>query len=274
MNTNRKVFRNSSPTSGAELRCVFSGDSDYFSSSLFRFEAKYAEELKPSYISHRPCECFKAIPGVHLFNEDDIILPNQLVRNFEMKVPPLVSHFLVSFSHQYSSLSPSVRAFGPTRQPLLSQHQDILRFLKEARVFYLNAIRTSKERLAADIYSYYLANFRQGLDRDILTREAHIPFAHRCSADGYCLYVTFNRARETKLKSAYISDKKVFAIKPPACLFQSEAIISIPSFKAGKARLIAILNSAEETLISSVQSFKHFLENLRAYFLVFWKGCL
>jgi len=61
MDTNRKVFRNSSPTLGAELRGIFSRGFNYFPSSLRRFEAKYIEELKLGYISHRPVERPKAI---------------------------------------------------------------------------------------------------------------------------------------------------------------------------------------------------------------------
>lgn len=269
VNTNRKVFRHSSPTLGAELRGVSGRNLNYFSSSLRRFEAKYVEELKPSHIPHRPVEAMPAIPRVHLFNEDGIVISKELVSNLEVKISPLVSYFLVGFGNQYSGFPPSVRAFDPTGKPLLSHSQDILRLLKEAGVFYLLTIRGGQERLKPNVDANCLANFRQGLLRHILTGEADVPFACRASPDGYCLYITFNGARETELKSAYVSDKKVFAIKPPACLLQSEAVIPVSAFEARKAGLFTILKTAKEASIGFVQTLKHVLENLRASLSIF-----
>lgn len=271
MDTNRKVFGNSSPTTGAELRGIFGRNFNYSASgSLFRFPAQYIEKLKPSCISHRPVEGRSTIPGIHLLDADGIVSPNELIGNFEEKVPSLVSDLLVSFGYQYSSFLSTVRAFHSTGKPLLSTGKCILRLLKEAWVFYLSAIRGSEERLAANIYAYYLASFRQGAGGDIITGEGGIPFACRASPDGYRLYVTFNGARETELKSAYISDKKVFAIKPPASLFEGEAVIPVSAFKSREACLpIAVFHSAKETRIGFVQPFQHLLKDLRSYLSVF-----
>jgi len=272
MNTNRKVFWDFSPTLGAELRGVFSWDFNYQTTSLRRFVSKYVEELKPSHISHRPVEIAVSIPRIELFYENSIVFFKELVSYFEMKVPSLVSHFLVGFSNQYSSFPPSVRAFDPTREPLLSLSKYIARLLKEARIFHLLPIRGGEERFAADIYTNNPIGLGQWLLGYIVAREAYIPFACRASPDGYRLYVTFNGARETELKSAHISDKKVFAIKPPASLFQGEAIISVLTLEPGKAWLFTILNTAKEALKGFVQSLNHILKNLGANHSIFWEG--
>lgn len=274
MDTNRKVFRDSSPTSGAKLRSVLGRGCNYFPSSLLRFEVKYIEELKPSHISHRLGETMPSIPGVQLLNEDGIVLSNELVSNFEVKIPPLVFHLFMSLSYQYPSLSPAIGAFDPSGQSLLPYSENILSLVKEARVSYLNTIRGGQKRLKPDIYTYHSASLRQWLFWHILTGEAYIPFACRVSADADCLNITLNRAGETKFEPAYIPDREVFAFQFPSCLLQGEGVISIPAFEARKTRFISILYPAKETLIGFIQPLKHFLKDLRTYLSVFWKGCL
>ncbi len=274
MDTNRKVFRNSSPTLGAQLRGVFGSDLNYFAPSLFRFEAKYVEELKPCHIPHRPIECPKTIPRGHLLNADDVIISNELVSNFEMEVPSLIGNFFVGFGNEYLSLLPAVRAFYPTGEPLLSYSKHILSLLKEAGIFYLLSFRGGEEGFATNIYANNLTSLRQELIRNIVAREAHIPLTRRTFTNGYCFNISLNRSRHPKFKPANIPDSEVFTFQLPASQLQSKTIIPIPTLESGKARLITILNSAKETLVSFVQTLKHSLENLRAYLSVFWKGNL
>lgn len=212
MNTNRKAFGDSGTTSRAELRGVFGRDFNYFSSSLFRFEAKYIEELKPGYIPHRPIETIPAIPRVHFLNTDGVIPSNQLIGDLKVEIPSLIPYLLMSLSYQYSSFSPSVRAFYPVRQPLLSHSKNFFGLLKEAGVLYLLPIRSSKEGLKPDIYTYHSASLRQWLFWHILAGEAYIPFARRCSTNDYCFYVPVYGAGETELEPAYIFDREIFAI--------------------------------------------------------------
>jgi len=275
MDTNRKVFRNPGPTLGAELSGILGGNFDYCSGSFFRFPAQYTEELKPSHISHRPIEAMVvAIPRVHLLNTDSVVFSKELISYLKMEVTPLINGLLVSFGYEDSSFPPSVRAFDPAGEPLLSHSQDILSFLKEAGVFNLLTLVGSEERFTTDIYAYYLASFRQGAVKDILTGESGIPFACRASADGYCFNIPLNWARETELKSAYIPDSEVFTIKLPARLFQSEAVISVSAFEARKAGLFTILNTAKKASIGFVQTLKNTLKHLRAHLTVFRKGRL
>lgn len=273
MDTNRKVFRNSSPALRTELRGIVGGDFNYFPSSLLRFEAKYIEELKPSYIPHRPIETMPSIPGVQLLNEYSVIVSYKLIGNFEVKIPSLISHFLVSFSNQQASFLPTVRTLYPTGEPLLPSSKIVLRLLKEAWVFYLNTIRGGQERLAANIYTYYPASFRQWLSRDIITREGGIPLTRRASADGNCFNIAIYGTREAELEPTYIPDREVLAFQSPASLFEGEAVIPVSTFETRKTGFISILYPAKETLIGFIQSLKRILENLRAYLSVFRKGC-
>jgi len=274
MDTNRKVFRNPSPTLRAELRSIFSGNFSYFSPSFRRFEAKYAEELKPSYISHRPIEAMVvAIPRVHLFNEDSIVLSNQLIGNFEVEVLSLISHLFVGFGNKDSGFSSSMRTFNPTRESLLSLSECILSLLKEARIFYLLAIRGSKERFTANINADTFTSFRQRFFSDIITGEGNKPLISGCPTNGNCFNVSLNEAGKLELESAYFVDIKILALKSPACLLQGKAIVPVSTLETGKPSfLITVLNPAEEASVGFIQSLQHFLENLRAYLSVFWKG--
>ena len=145
MDTNRKVFEDSSSTLRAELRCVFGRNFHYFSPSLFRFKAKYVEETEPCNISHRPIKGSVTVPGIHALNADGIIASNKPISGLEVEVSPLVVDFLVGSGNNHLSLLPAFRAFLSAREPLLSHFQGILRPLKEARVLNFLSRRCSQE---------------------------------------------------------------------------------------------------------------------------------
>lgn len=276
MDTNTKVFGNSSPASGAELRGVFGGDFNYpAGGSLLRFPLEDTEEPKPRHITHRPVEAVGAIPRVHLLNADGVVFLEQSVGNLEMKVPPLVAYLLVSLGDKDSSLSSSLGAFDPTGEPLLPHSEGALGLLEKAWVFYLLASRGSQKGLATDIYTYHLASLGQRFGGNIVAGEAHIPLGSRYPADGYGFNVPLNGAGQPDFEPAYISDGKVFAFQFPACLCEGKAVISIPAFEAWEASLaVAILDSAEKASIGFVQPLKHLLKDLRAYISVFGKRYL
>ena len=275
MDTNRKVFRDFSPTLGAELRGIFGRNFNYSSTSLRRFIAQYIKKSKPSHIPHRPIEVMPTIPRVHLLDANSIVFTNQLIGNLEVKISSLVIDFLMGFGDKNSSLSSAVRAFDPTRKPSLSHCKQFLRLLKEAWVFYFNPIRGSQEGLTTDIYSDSLSSLRQWLLRDTIARKAYIPLASRTSADSHCFNITLYRARQPELEPAYLSNRQIFAVKLPASLLQGEAIIPVSPLESGEACLpIAVFHSTEETRIGFIQPLKHLLKHLRAYFLIFKKGCL
>jgi len=274
MNTNRKVFGNSSPTLRTDLRGIFGRNFNYFTPSFRRFETKDIEELKPGYVSHRPVKTMVvAIPGVHLLNTDSIVFSKELISYLKMEVTPLVPNLLVGFGNQNSRFSPSVRAFDSTGKPLLPHTKHILSFLEEVGVSYPLTIRGDQKGLAAYIYTYRLTSRRQGLFGDILAREAYIPLARRTSTDGDCFNVSLYKTGKTELKPTYIPDSEVFAFQSPASLFQCEAVIPIPTFEAGESSFaIAVLNPAKETSVGLVQPLQHLLKHLRAYITVFREG--
>jgi len=274
MDTNRKVFRNSSPTLGAELRGVFGWDFNDCSGSFRRFPAQYIEEPEPSTIPHRLIECSSAIPGVHLLNTDGIIESNQLISKLEMKISSLVSDFLVGFSNQQASFLPLLRPLNSSGKPLLAHCQYILRLLKEAGISYLHTVGCCQERLQANINTDRFVSRCQWFKWNAITGKTSKPFTCRRPADCDSFYGSFNQARKPQLKSADIPDDKVFAIELPTSLFQGKGVIPIPAFKPGKADFtIAISEAIKETLKGSLQTLKYLLEYLRAYILIFGESC-
>lgn len=276
MDTNRKVFRDSSPALGTELGCVFGRNFNYSASgSLFRFPFENIEEFKPSHISHRPIKRPKTIPRVQFFDEDNIIIFNQPVGGFEMKIPPLIKNLLVGFGNQYSGLLPSVRIFDPAGEPLLSHCKYVLRFLKEAGVFYFFVFRGSKKGFATNINAYRLASLRERSGRNIITGKIYIPLTCRCLTDGDSFNVAFYRPGKTEFESAYVPNREVFAIKLPTSLFECKRIIPISTLEAGETCFaVAIPNPSEKPRIGFIQPLKHLLKHLRAYLSVFRKGDL
>ena len=273
MNTNRKVFGNSSTTPGAELRGILSGDFNHLSSSLRRFEAKCIEEPEPSCISHLSGEIvIGTIPKVHALDTDSIVCPNKQVGNLKMKIPSLVSNFLMGSGNKDSSLVSTIGPLFTSREPSLPHCQSLFRLLKMMWVVNLGTIGGSKEGLKSYIYTHSFASLREWSFRNIFTREDCKPLAGGSSTDGDGLNVSFYRARESKFEGAQIGDGKIFAFELPAGLFQGKRVIAIPALKPWKARLFTVLNSSKEALKGSVQTLKDILEHLRAYFPVFREG--
>lgn len=273
MDTSRKVFGNSGPTLGAELRGIIGRHFDDYPGSFFRFPGEYLEEPEPSGVSHRPVEWRCAIPGIHPLDTDSVIVFDKLVGQLEVEVPPLVRNFLVCFGHQQPGLLPSVRAFNSPGEPLLSHGEHISGLLEKARILYLHAIRGSQEGLKSDIYAHRPTCRGEWSQGHVLTGEANVPLAGRSPADGDCLDSTLDWAGKAQLESTYISDSEIPAVEFPAGLLQCEAVVAIPALEPGEARFtIAILYSPEKSLIGFIQTFKHILEHLRAYFSIFWKG--
>ena len=274
MDTNRKVFRNSGPALGAELRRISGWHFDDYSGSLFRFPAQYIEEPKPSCISHRPVKRRGTIPGVHLLNADGIVESNKLVGYLKVKVPSLIGDFLVGFGHQYPGLPSTVGAFDSPREPLLVHSKHIPGVAEETRVTDFHTIGGSQEGLQPDIDTDRPVDWRQRFKGNIITGKTDVPFARRATANGDRLDSALNRARKPELESTDVSDSEVFAIQLPACLFQSEGVVAVPTLEAGKACFpVDVGDPPEKSLVSFVQAFKHILEHLRANFFIFGERC-
>jgi len=273
MDTNAKVFRNSSPTLGAELRGVLGGYFNYQATSFLRFIPEYIEKPEPSHVSHRPVKTTPAIPRFHALNEDGVVVSQQLIGNFEMEIPSLVIDLLMGFGNHHSCLFPSVRPLDSVGEPLLPHGKHILRLLEEAGVFYLHPLRGCQKGFAADINANILASLRQGLLRHIIAGEADIPFASRSPADGDSLNITLYRTGQPELKPSDIPDSEVSTVQFPTCLFEGETVIPISALETGESWLVSALDPAKETGIRFIKALKHFLQNLGASFSIFRESC-
>lgn len=270
MDTNRQVFRDSDPTLGAELSRVFGGNFNNQAASLFRFASEYLKEPEPSHISHRPVEGMTAIPGVHLLNTDSAIVFKQLISEFEVEVPPLVGDLLMGFGNKHPRLDSAPRASNSAGQSLLPHSKHILRLLEEAGVVNLHTLGGCQKGLAADINAYNLIRWGKRLSGNIITGEAGIPLTSRGPADSDCFNISLNRAGQPEFEPAHISDRQVFIIQFPACLFQGKAVVAVSAFESRKASL-AVTKAIKESIVGSVKAFNHILKNLRAYITVFGK---
>jgi hypothetical protein len=270
---NAEVFGNKTVAAGAQLRRSPGGFFSDFTTGLFRLEVKYLEEPEPGYVSHRPCKRpIIAIPSIHAFNENGVIVPNQPVGSLKMKVTSLVKYLLMRFRHKKPSFLSAMRALDSTRESLLPHGKLVLGFLKEARIANLDVIRGSKEKLAAHINAHRFASRGQYLIKHIITGEDHKPLASSATLDSENLNIALNRAREPKLESAYMADSEVFALDFPASLLEDERIVSISALESRKSWLITILNPAKESLKGPIEPFNHLLETLRAHVLIFREG--
>ena len=276
MDTNGEVFRNSSSTSGTELRGIFGRNLNYGATSLRRFITQYIKESKPSYIPHLPSEAMaKAIPRVHVLNIDSIISGNKPVGSLEMEISPLVIDLFVGLSDKDSGLTSTVRAFNSPGEPLLSHSQHSLRPLKEAWVPNLTPFRSSQKRLTTDIYTDHLTCLGERPIGNIIAGERSKPLPCGSSPNSDGLNVPFDRTGEAELECADIPDSEVFHIQLPTCLLQSERVIPILAFESGKASFAVTLpNPSEEASKGFVQFLKHILKNLRTYLSIFGKGIL
>jgi hypothetical protein len=275
MDTNRKVFRNSSSTTRAELRGIFSWYLDDCSGSLFRFPAQYIEKTKPSSISHRPVECRSTIPSIHFLDADGIVEPDQLIGYLEVEIPSLLIDFIMGSGYQHPGFSPAARAFNPPGESLLSHGKNSPGVGKETGVAYLHTLGGSEKRLQSDIDTYRFACRGQWFKGYTIAGKTSIPLTCRTMADGHRLDVAFNRAGEPEFESADVLDIKVFTIQLPTRPFQGKGIISVSTLEPRETRFgVTVVKPAKEALIGSIQTFNYILKYLRAYFLILREGLL
>lgn len=274
MDTNRKVFRNSSPAARAELRRVFSRHFDDCSGSLLRFPAQYIEKPEPGGVSQRPVEGRSAIPSIHLLNADGIVELDQLISNLKVEVAPLVVDFLVGFGYQDAGFIPLVGALNSLGEPLLPHGEYIPDVAGEAGISNLHAVGGSKERLQSDIDADRPVDWGQRFEGNILTGEAGEPFTRRGTANCYSLDDALDTTGKPELEGADVPDSQVFAVQLPAGLCESEAVIAVFALETRKARFpVAVGDPPEKSLVSFVQAFKHVLEYLRTNFFIFGERC-
>ena len=266
---NLQIIRQLSTALRAGLRGILGRHFNYFATSLFRFEAKYIEELKPCNIPHRFVQAAPATKRRHFLNANRVIRLNQFVRYFKMKVASLVSDFLMRLGYQYARFLSSVRSLDSARESLLPLNQGILGSLEETGIFNPASIRVSQKELASDVYTDCLTGFGQGPQRHIIAGEAHKPFASGPAPNSDGFNIAFNRAGKAELEPAQVSNDEIFAVELPAGLPQSEAVISVLAFKPRKTRLFTVFESAKKALIRSVQSLKDIFKSLSIYFFIF-----
>jgi len=265
---NGEIFRNNMMAAGAQLRSAFGGFFPDLTTSFFRLEVKYAEEPEPGHISHRPIESSSAIPRVHTFNENGVVVPDQPVGSLKMKVTTLIKYLLMGLGHQDPGLLSTSRAFNPAREPLLPHRKLGLGFLEKSRVANLDVIRSGEERIAAHVNAHRLPSRGQRLICHIIAGEDNKPLVGSAPAHGDSLNIALDRAGEPYLESSYVADSEVLAIEIPAGLLQSEAVIAVPTLESWKAWFISVLNSAKERLVGLIKAFNHFLEALRTNSLI------
>ena len=270
MNTNTQVFRNFFTTRGTNLRCPFGWHFYNSSPSFFRFGLKNIKEVKPCHIFHTFIKTFPiSIPTLKFFNTDYIIITQQIICNFIMKISTLIINLFVNFSNKYSGFLSTMRSFKFSAKRLLSGFQGIFGFLHKTWVRYFFTIRSSQKTLTAYIYPNTFTCFWQWLRWNIITRKINIPFSCQCFLNGYGLDVSFNRSMKFNFELSNLLNMKIFSIKLPACLFQSKTIISAISFKTRIARLFTRFNSSEKRLKRSINSFNYILKCLRRDFIKF-----
>jgi hypothetical protein len=267
---NAEVFGDKTVAAGAQLRRVSGGFFSDFTTGLFRLEVKYLEEPEPGYVSHRPCKRpIIAIPSVHAFNVDGVVMPDKPVGGLEMKVPALIKYLLTGFGHKKPSFLSAMRALDSTRESLLPHGKLVLGFLKEARIANLDIIRGGKEQLTTYVNAHRFASRGKQLVRHVIAGENDKPLVCSTSANSDSLNVALDRAGEPYLENAYVADSEVFTIKLPATLFQGEGIVSVPALKSWEAGLVTILHPAKERLVGLIKAFNHLLEALRTHVLIF-----
>lgn len=274
MDTDRKVFRNFSSAPGAELRRVFSWDSNNLPTSVFCFEGKYIKEPKPCDISHRPIENPKRKKGRHILMVDDIVFIEELISHLKVEVPSLVRYFFVGFGDKQSGFRPAFRALLPSGKSLLSHFQNLKSLLKETGIFNLIAVGSREEGLTADINPDFVSCRGKKFIGDALTGKGGIPPIGRAMGDSHGLNVSLDRPGELEFESANLVDFKIFTCQLPARLFQGKGMIAMLTLEARKSSLFTCFDTAKERLVCLIKALNDILKHLGADLLILREGKL
>lgn len=268
MDTNRQRFFNFLTTARAILRRIAGVDFDYLSSGAFCLVRKELKEFTPAHVSNALAKM--PVPdhasNIQRFNVDGFVDSDVEIGNFMQKVFSLIYYLFVNFSHKDFCLSSSSGTSYFAGQCPLSSSQDLLGVSEEFRVFNTSACGVNEKCFDADINADFGNSVRHFLSGNIITGEAHKPFAGRGAADRDGFDIAFNRPGEEKFESADTSDVQVPAFNFVSGLLQGEGIVSVFPPKSWESGLFCLFfQSAEECVKGFLQSLYHILQNLRAY---------
>jgi hypothetical protein len=268
MNSNRQLFLNFLTASGAELTCISGIDLDYFPGGPFRLPGEHFNEHSPATVSYtlRQMPVSDHALYIQLFNVDGTEDGDVGISHFVQEILSLISYFFMRFGYQDLCLSPSVGTSLPSSHSSLSSSEDFLRLPEKLRIADAISERIDEKGFDADIEADFDIRLRQFSCFNVIAREADEPVAGRCTSDGDCFYIASNRTGQEELEPAYTSDVEISTDDLPACLLQSEGIISISSPESWESSLVFFaLDPAEKCIESSLQSLNYILKHLRAY---------
>ena len=271
MNTNGQTFMNDLTASGARLGCILGRNFNNFFSSLFRFETKNVEEIEPRYISHRPVQCSIIFPKPHFFYKNCVVFFDKFIGNFKMKIFSLISYFFMNLRKKCFSIVSSIGANLSPRKLLLSFDKNILRSFEESGILDFVPIVVSQERFTTHIDTNFFTSFWKQLLRNLIAGKRNIPLSVLPS-DSTSFDITFKGSVKFNLDFSNIFDYDVFINEfiPKIKLFKGETVKSISGFESWKSWFLFIFDSSKKVIISFIESFLSFLENLRKDFFKFW----
>ena len=276
MDANAQVFGHKGSASRAYLRGVFGRDFDDLpGNSFFRFLPENREESEPTGVPHRFIERAPSMPRFHFFDVDGVVAFKQMVRGFKLEVPSLVGNLGVGLGFKNPSFVPAVGALLPPILPSLAHRKQLFGPFKEPGIFDHLSVAGSEEGFATHINPNFLAGQGQGSSQHIVAGKGNEPTTDGSSANGDRLNRSFDGTRKSDFKSTNFFDDQMLTLKFPSSSFKGERIVTVPTFKPGKAWLMTSrlpnFSPTEKVLIRFIQSLKCFLERPRTHFFKFGK---
>ena len=181
-----------------------------------------------------------------------------------MEVLPLAKYGLVRLGEQCDRFPTAVAPLLPPRDTTLGGFQRPFGFAIPTGREDACAIGESGEGFQSQVDPRLLASRWQQLDGRLGAGEGKI-LAIRLLRDGDGLGCPLDRTAPMHADAPDLREDQEPVVKSRAVaiLLEGEGMIATPSFEAGKARLLSLLDATEERLIGPIQSRQHVLQHVR-----------
>ncbi len=274
VNANRQCFWDERPAPGAKLTGITGINFDDVTTSFFRFVRQKVKEHPPCRIrdASGKASVLHHFANAQILDVDFLIVRNIVVRRFVGEVLSLPLYRFMRLRNELPGVATVPGASLLSCKAPLPAAYELRSLFQKPGIGNTVVIRIDAEAFDADVDSHGGVRYGEIPFRDVIAREGDEPFAGSSPADSHRLDVSHDGTGEEHLESPKSRDIEVSALKSPAGLLQGEGIIPASGTKARESRLVARLDSPEESLIRSVKALNHILQNLRAYRPIFREG--
>ena len=272
MNAHGQIFFHAIAARRTILRRESCGNFNQRFTGTFRLVFQLLKEVSDCNIVHLFAEyAFGHTQNRKFPNRNQILLINEIGRNFVLKIVSLVTNLLMNLFELQNRFPSLVTAFLSTGNTPLSNSQFLLRGFVVFEIVYLCSVAQSCKRRNSNVNSDNLTCFlkRLGFGFNGENRKPFSALPFNRQSFNFADYLT----RKFEFNRSDFRERQLISRQRETALRKTKTVESVLTFETRKTCL-TFFGAAVKSLETFVQSFQNVLQNLRVNLFIFGIGLL